>query len=137
MKLAGFVRKPFRACEAAGVTPRFLNFHGKDALAFVVSLNLHRRHLNESQRSMVSGRIANLRRGRPSENSSIEPISIERAAEMMNVSPASVKRAREVIDRGAPELVKAVESGRVSVSAAAEVAELPTRSSASSSCSGR
>ncbi len=118
-------RNRWRACEAARIEARTIEFHGDDPLGFVISLNLHRRHLDESQRSMVSGKIANLRPGRPSENSSIDPITIDRAAEMMNVSPASVKRAREVLDHGSDELIAAVESGRVSVSAAADVAELP------------
>ena len=54
MNLAGFVRKPFPACEAAGVTPRFLNFRGDDPLSFVLSLNLHRRHLTDAQKAVIA-----------------------------------------------------------------------------------
>ena len=118
-------RNRFRACEAAGVTPRFLNFHGDDPLSFVLSLNLHRRHLNESQRADVAASVANLARGRPCGNPSIEGISQAKAAELLNVSVASVERASKVQRDGTPELRAAVQSGRVSVSAAADVAELP------------
>jgi N6-adenosine-specific RNA methylase IME4 len=44
---------------------------------------------------------------------------------LLNVGERSVARAREVIDRGATELVRAVEQGQVSVSAAADIATQP------------
>ena len=46
-------RNRFMACEAAGVEPTFVPFLGENPLAFVISTNLRRRHLNESQRAMV------------------------------------------------------------------------------------
>src|SRR5262245_35421077 len=49
-------------------------------------------------------------------------VSRERAAELMNVSERSIARASEVQEKGAPELIAAVDQGRVSVSAAANIA---------------
>ena len=39
-------RNRLRACKAAGIEPEFLEFDGDDPLAFVLSLNVHRRHLS-------------------------------------------------------------------------------------------
>jgi len=51
-------RNRLRACELAGVAPRFVEWDGHDdPAAWVVSKNLKRRHLDASQRSMVAGRL--------------------------------------------------------------------------------
>jgi hypothetical protein len=49
-------RNRWRACQAAGVAIRTRPFAGGDPLAFVLSSNLHRRHLNESRRAMVASK---------------------------------------------------------------------------------
>ena len=54
-------RNRYRACQLAGVEPVTSEFAGEDPLQFVLSANLHRRHLNESQRALVAARITNLK----------------------------------------------------------------------------
>ncbi len=90
----------------------------------MVSLNLHRRHLSESQRAMVAAKLANLDNGQRASPIGEGAVTQQSAADMLNVGKRTVERAREVIEGGAPELVAAVESGAVSVSAAADVASL-------------
>jgi hypothetical protein len=131
---------------AAGevVEPRFQEWDGSGSLvSFVVSLNLHRRHLDESQRAMVGAKIkpifeeearkrkvlaggdrksvsANLREAIPDTAK-----ASERAAVTVNVSSRTIESASRVLEHGAPELQDAVMKGKASVSAAAQIAELP------------
>jgi len=115
-------RNRYRACDAAGVEPTFTVYSGDDPVSYVVSLNLRRRHLSESQRAMVAAKLATLKDGQRADL--VEGLPIGRASEMLNVGERSVARAREVQEHGAPELIHAVEQGSVSVSAAADVATL-------------
>jgi ParB-like chromosome segregation protein Spo0J len=117
-------RNRYRACEAGGVEPTFTVYQGDDPVAYVVSLNLRRRHLDESQRAMVAAKLATLKLG---DNQHSEGPSIEEASRLLNVGHASVERAKTVHHTGAPELIHAVERGAVSVSAAADVATLPVQ----------
>lgn len=122
-------RNRFKACELAGANLAARTYEGDDAdlVRFVVSLNLHRRHLDESQRAMVAARVANMRQGARTDlepPANLPEVSQSVAASMLSVSERSVRSARSVVDRGSRELVSAVERGDVSVSAAAEVAAL-------------
>ena len=115
-------RNRLRACEAANVAPTYTVYTGDDPVSYVVSLNLRRRHLNESQRAMVAAKLASLKLG---DNQHSEGPSIEEASRLLNVGHASVERAKMVQRAGIPELVQSVEQGAVSVSAAAQVATQP------------
>lgn len=122
-------RNRHRACVELGVAPKFRYWDGKGSLVgFVVSLNLKRRHLDESQRAMVAARIANMKQGdnRFTIDRSIDPsIGQAEAAEILNVSVPSLKRAKVVQDHGTPKLIAAVEKGEVAVSTAAVIAQAP------------
>lgn len=121
-------RNRLAACDSAGVDPRFQDYTGSDPLGFVISKNLHRRHLDTGQRAMIAARMAKLKAGdnqHTSEVSGIPLTSQSDAAELLNVSVDSVKDAKSVQEKGAKELIAAVDAGEVPVSAAAEVAKLP------------
>jgi hypothetical protein len=97
-----------------------------DPFQWVISRNLHRRHLTESQRASVAAKLVNAKQGdnRFTVDRSIDPsITIDKAAEMLSVGSASVKRAMVVQQHGSPELIAAVERGEVAVSRAAVVAK--------------
>jgi len=123
-----------RACLDAGVPLRTRPFEGDDPLAFVISVNLHRRHLNVSQRAMIAAKIANLALGSNQYVSRItHDVSTGRefsppmkvAAASVGVDVTSVKQARAVHATGAAALVRAVEQGTIAVSVAAKLAALP------------
>jgi ParB-like chromosome segregation protein Spo0J len=113
-------RNRMAACERAGVAPSFTEFTGDDPTAFIISANIHRRHLKESQRAIIAMRIANMRQV---ERTDLEPsanlrkVSQQQAADMLNVSPRAVSDAKS-IERDAPELAQQVLEGKMSVHAA-------------------
>lgn len=115
-----------RACEELGIEPRIrdVSIEGGDPFVLAVSLNLHRRHLTESQRAMVATKLATLANG-SNQHAQICAPSQEHAAELLKVSRRSVQHARSVLNHGTPELVAAVDQGEVAVSAAADLARLP------------
>jgi N6-adenosine-specific RNA methylase IME4 len=138
-------RNRYAACAAKNLGVRTELFEGDDraALAWVISKNLKRRHLNESQRAMVAARIATLRLGDnqqaraqicassdllatvapPAELPA--PVSQSEAAASLNVSRRSVQTAARVLEEAAPEVIAAVESGAIAVSVATEMVDLP------------
>jgi hypothetical protein len=137
------------ACLLAGVEPRYREWSGEGSVvAWVLSVNLRRRHLTDQQRAMVAARakdafaaeaeerrLANLLQNKGSTDSanwrSREPVQAESgkaaaaAAAQLGVSTRAVERAAAVIEKGDTALLDAVTAGAVSLGAAATVAQLP------------
>jgi hypothetical protein len=136
-------RNRLKACEIAGIDPQFEIYEGSNPVGFIISSNLKRRQLNESQRALIATRLATLARGqhqtafesaeqiRPPNDQmrkfadSDSDMTQAAAAAALNVSKRSVQSARVVLDHGTPELIKAVEQGRLPVSTAARTAKPP------------
>jgi hypothetical protein len=134
-------RRRSMACQVAGVEPVSRDVSPEDPVAYVLSLNLHRRHLTPSQASMCAARAreiyereaearmkvginqhtsppANLPEGKKGDARDL-------AGKAFGVSGKSVDHAKRVIEKGIPELAQAVDSGRIAVSTAAVIAADP------------
>jgi hypothetical protein len=110
-------RSRYLACRMAGVEATSVEYVGDDPLGFVLAKNVRRRHLTESQRAMVAAKLANLPVGG---NQHSEGTPIGAASQLLNVGKRSVQRAKQVLRYADSALVKEVESGRLSVLAAAK-----------------
>lgn len=139
-------RNRLRACERAGVEPRFRELDTCDSpTAVVVSANLFRRHLSVSQRAMV-GALAKRELAKEAkqrqEASRVRPgqkigsegnagaifpppstpgKSRDHAADLVGVSSRTVDAASHVLEFGPSELSDAVRAGKMSVSRAAKL----------------
>ena len=121
-------RNRWRACAELGLPPSCVEWAERSEddspSAFALSMNVDRRHLDESQRAMIADRLATLPPWRPGQSASKEALSQEEAADRLSVARASVQRARVVREKGIPALAEAVENGIIPVTPAAQVAEL-------------
>ena len=95
-------RNRSKACEIACVEPRYEEVVTSDPVAYVISANIHRRHLTTQQRAAVGAELANMTKQDTLKqnttdvsNDTTEKVSTQQAADMMDVSKASVDRAKK------------------------------------------
>jgi hypothetical protein len=119
MALDGWHRS--RACEQLGATPKTVEYQGDDPVSFVLSRNLHRRHLTLSQRAAAIVACAEWRgRGKPAAKP--EPgsgLSEREMARMAGTSDRTIRDAKVAHKAG---LTEAVKDGALTVKEAAAVA---------------
>lgn len=126
-------RNRYHACLDANIEPKFVTYDRDDPVSYVISQNLHRRHLGPSQRAMIAAKIANMRQG---ERTDLEPslklgevknpsISKGEAAKLLKVGESTVDVAKQVQRDAIPEVIQAVETNELPVNRAAAIAKLP------------
>jgi hypothetical protein len=123
-------RNRYKACKALGIQPQVRTYQGDDPLGFVLSMNLVRRHLNESQRAIIGAEVATMRQGRRTDrrpSANLPEVSQAKASQLLNISERSIRDAKRVKDEAQPEVVKAVREGHLAVSAAAKLAAEPVK----------
>lgn len=138
-------RNRHKACQKLGIPHREIKFQGEDPAAFVASENLRRRHLTPTQLAVAAEALANAMKGRPKVTGPAGPeapehvapvTTISKAAELTGASPTAIKRVRRVKKEGAPEVVKAMESGEITATAAENLATLPKEEQAAALAEG-
>lgn len=117
-------RNRMEACRRAGVEPKTIEDDALDdrtALALVASRNIHRRHLDTSQRAMLAADLTRRRNARHSaqNQAAMLPVGLTQAeaAKTMNVSERSVRTAR-ALQQADPQLAGKVRSGEIRANAA-------------------
>lgn len=111
-------RNRWKACEELGIEAKTVEFDNGNPLAFIISHNLHRRHLNESQRAMIAARLVDfdqsdaIKKGiekrkqrltNPDEISSESSFNTPEAAALLNVNKSTVSAAKRVLREGTDE----------------------------------
>lgn len=86
-----------------------------DPVGWILSANVHRRHLSTSQRAVLAAELVGVSSG------GVEGMTLEEAAAAVNVSRMSVARAKAVGDVDSEELRSAVRDGTVTVADAYKV----------------
>jgi len=112
------------ACERAGVKFRSTELNGEDPVSFVLSHNLHRRHLTASQRAAAIVAATNWRPhgDQKSRSAIVADRTTEEMAKEAEVSTRTIEYAKSAERAG---LGKAVRDGKVTADRAAKIAKLP------------
>lgn len=119
-----------RACKELGIELSVREYEGTDPLAFVVSMNLHRRHLKPSQHALIAARLADSKRGGDRSKPQKCGLTHAQAAALLNVGQRLVDKASSLINAESagglsPEVLQAVFEGKMSLGGAEKIAELP------------
>lgn len=144
-------RHRWRACQISGIECRFEEYTGPDPVAFVLSKNLHRRHLSSAQKAAIAvealpllekqararQRQAGEQFGRgqekvdkkiyqpmDEEEADRAPQSIDQAASLTGTNRQYVSDAKRIAEN-APDVFAAMKSGTVSIPEAKALTQKP------------
>jgi N6-adenosine-specific RNA methylase IME4 len=125
-------RNRHRACAKLRIKPTFKTLaKSEDPLAFVISTNVKRRHLNESQRAWIASNFLRCLKKNDDRSvylgANLPPDKLSYVAKLFNVSERSIKSATATCERGTENLQRAVEQGYLPVSQGEQAARLASR----------
>ena len=108
-------RNRHAACGLIDREFKTVEFQGKDPVAFVWSMNFHRRHLDASQAAMAAAKRANLGHGQKRADApkgASGAVTQPDVAKEGGVSRRHVQRAKAILDSGDEELIAQVSGGQ-------------------------
>lgn len=116
----------YRACIEAGVEPLLQEFTGTDPVSFVLSANLHRRHLTPGQQATIVSRAQDWTRahcaGGDRKSDQSATLHLDSVSDRAAQSGASIRTQKmaDKVSRESPELAKRVAHGEISLPKALE-----------------
>lgn len=114
----------YRACIEAGVEPQTMRFGGGDIVAYVLSANLHRRHLSSGQNAAIVASCqdwaaAHFHGGdRKSDQAVTLPLDTVAARQAQSGASDKTQRDADRVAKADPDLAKAVCRGETTLSKA-------------------
>ncbi|HNP42606.1 MAG TPA: hypothetical protein PKI24_23950, partial [Nitrospira sp.] len=119
------------ACAAAGVDPRYEQFAGGNLVTFVLSANLHRRHLSPGQAAAIVASAQDWANAQTVGNPQLRNVAqLDTAKDRAEISGAShrTQQSADKVAKADPELARRVAHGEVSLPAAvAQVENKPIK----------
>lgn len=111
----------YRACIDAGIDPEFVPFEGGNLVAFVLSVNLHRRHMTPGQQAAIVASAQDWAKahfgGSGGDRRSSATLHLNSAADRAAQSGASLRTQKmaDKVVRADPSLAREVAHGEVSL----------------------
>ena len=110
-------RSRYSACLMAGVEPIFEEFSGDDALQYVITKNLHRRHLTASQRALVAYNVYALLKERDAS------VTMEMVAKQFSIGERTMRDVGMIKTSASESVQTAVRDGEMRVGKAIKAIE--------------
>lgn len=116
----------YAACVAAGMEPEFAEFEGENIVAFVLSANLHRRHLSPGQQAAIVASAQDWAKAqthggnRRGDQAATLPLDTVRQRAAESGAGERTQRMADAVARAAPDLARKVAHGVVSLPKAHE-----------------
>lgn len=115
-------RNRYRACTALGVEPRVASYGGdpERITSYIISTNLHRGSLTDGQKAVIGAKI------KPFYETilKVKSNASDMAAKAVNLPTRNVSSVIKILEKGIPEVVAQLESGKITVEDAVAISGL-------------
>jgi FtsZ-binding cell division protein ZapB len=111
----------YRACIDAGVEPEFMKFGGANIVSYVLSVNLHRRHLSPGQQAAIVSSAQDWAKAqshggdRKSDQAATLPLETVKDRASQSGASERTQRMADKVVKAAPDLAKSVAHGEISL----------------------
>jgi phage N-6-adenine-methyltransferase len=133
-------RNRYRVCLDLGIKPKIKEYGGKkeDLLSFILSLNLHRRHMSTNEKALLGVELIELFKEEAAnrQKSGLKQFSSSAsgdahgqgkssaaAGKLIGVSSSSIERTARIVAHGVPDLVDQVRNNQINLSEGYEISK--------------